>query len=293
MELRHLRYFVAVAEELNFTRAAERLMISQPPLSMQIRDLERELDTPLFVRTRRSVRLTAAGEELYRRASAILRQVEVACDKVARVGLGEEGDLRLGFLASSTGPLLSELVRRFSAAHPGVRLEVAELTPAELVEHLRLDRLDLVVTRPEPRLTEDDSLAWQLLFRDPLVLAVSDDYLPDRRGRVPLEDLQPARLVSLYDDMSGYFNGLVARAVTPTRLTFENRLQVRSIAAMLWSISLGLGVGFLTEQSRDLRWRGVRYLRLAGEVPAAETLLAWNPARATPAVKNFLTLVEG
>ena len=291
MELRHLRYFVAVAEELSFTRAAERLMMSQPPLSTQIKDLEEELGVELFSRTKRAVSLTPAGTELYARATQILNEVERASDRVRRTAQGMEGEIRLGFLTSTTGPILSAVMKEFRRNYPEVRIELWELTPAELVKELTADRLDLIVARPDPEL-DAAGMESRPFYQDPLVLTVQVDHPLSGRAPVELSELAGSRLVSLGDDRSGYFNSVLEEALRNHGHDFRDRLVVRSMTAMVWAISLGFGVGFLTEQTRDLSWKGVKYLSLADKSIEVETILAWNPATAPPTVANLLELAD-
>ena len=289
MELRHLRYFVAVAEELSFTRAAERLMMSQPPLSTQIKDLEEELGVELLARTKRSVALTPAGRELYRRASKILAEVERAGDRVQRTANGLRGEIRLGFLTSTTGPILSSVMKEYRRLYPEVRIELWEMTPTELVRELTADRLDLIVARPAPDLVAA-GMSTTVFYRDRLVLTVPNDHRLSGLPSVDFEDLRDCHLVALSDDRSGHFNFLLETALNAHGLNFRDRLNVRSITAMLWAISLGFGVGFLTEQTRDLTWEGVLYLPLSDKSLEVETILAWNPEVAPPTVSNFLEL---
>ena len=292
MNLRQLTYFVAVAEELSFTRAAERLMMSQPPLSIQIQELERELSVELLRRDKRSVKLTPAGNELYKRAIVILRDVERTADRVRRTAEGLQGELRLGFLTSTTGPVLSSVMRRFRELFPDVHIELWELSPSELVRQLTSGRLDLIVARPDPELNTA-GMATQHFYRDPLVLTVPEDHPAAELDSTDLSTLEIGCLISLGDDMSRHFNELVIKALSEAGLNAPGkRLEVRSMTAMLWAISLGFGAGFLTEQTRDLTWKGVRYVTLSNEGFEVETLLAWNPKSAPPTVENFLAIAE-
>src|SRR3954453_10103995 len=143
MELRHLRYFVAVAEELHFRRAAERLHVSQPPLSQQIRALERELGVTLFERNRRRVELTAAGSALLGEARGILAAVEHAVDLTQRVARGEAGALSVGFVGSAMYGALPDVVREFRASRPGVELRLRELPTGAALEALAAGGIDV------------------------------------------------------------------------------------------------------------------------------------------------------
>src|SRR5713101_4064123 len=148
MELRHLRYFVAVAEEGHVTRAAQRLGIQQPPLSQQIRALEAELQVQLFRRKPRGVELTQAGEALFAEAQAILRQVDHAVSAARRTARGEAGRIGLGFTSSASfHPFVPSVIRAFREAHPLVALSLEESGTAELVEGLHAERIDAAFVR--------------------------------------------------------------------------------------------------------------------------------------------------
>ena len=170
IELRHLRYFIAVAEELHFGRAALRLNISQPPLSQQIMQLETETGARLFNRTNRSVQLTAAGEQLLSDARAILLQVEQASDRAARLHRGEEGELRIGFTSSAPfTAVVSDALFRFRQRWPQVHIKMQEINTRQQLVPLHEGQLDLGVMRNTP-LPAD--LRHQLLLSEPLYAVV-------------------------------------------------------------------------------------------------------------------------
>ena len=169
MELRHLRYFAAVAEELHFGRAAARLHIAQPPLSQQIRQLETELGFPLFVRAHRQVRLTEAGHSFLAGARAVLQRAEQAAVEARRVARGETGSLAVGFVASATYGLVPSLFRLFRRRHPGVALSLAELSTEEQLGALRSGAIQLGLGRPP---ADDPALAAEPLLDEPLVAAL-------------------------------------------------------------------------------------------------------------------------
>src|SRR5271170_4764980 len=146
MELRHLRYFVAVAEEENVTRAAERLHVSQPPLSRQIRDLERELGVELFRRTAKSLALTEAGKIFLVEARAVLLRAEQAVLTVRTVAAGERGRLRIGYAPSLTVEILPAALREFESACPGVRVTLLDLSSEECVQRLTAGKIDVALT---------------------------------------------------------------------------------------------------------------------------------------------------
>jgi len=166
LELRHLRYFVAVAEELHFGRAAERLHLSQPPLSQQIRRLEEILGYPLFARTSRSVKLTSAGEILLERARRTLRNVQRDVSEIRSVGEGEVGSLNVGFVGSAMLTTLPEIFRKYREAYPRVHLRLYESFTSEVVKGLENGTLDAGILRDSDVL---DTLHVTPLFSEPYV----------------------------------------------------------------------------------------------------------------------------
>lgn len=166
LELRHLRYFVAVAEELHFARAAARLNLSQPPLSQQIRRLEEILGYPLFVRTSRSVRLTPAGETLLERARRTLHNVQRDVDEIRSIGSGEVGSLNVGFVGSAILTVLPEIFRRYREAFPRVQLRLYESFTSQVVKGLENGTLDAGVLRDSDTL---ETLEVTPLYNEPYV----------------------------------------------------------------------------------------------------------------------------
>ena len=167
MELRHLRYFVAVAEDLSFSRAAERLLVAQPALSTQIAQLEAELGVLLLDRNRRSVRLTLAGQAFLQDARGLLRAADEAGERVRRVSRGEEGQLTIAFFSAPTMIFLPEIVRHFRSLHPGVSLRLLELTPERQLPALVQGVADLGFTRSLP--PGYPQIVTQLLFEERLL----------------------------------------------------------------------------------------------------------------------------
>src|SRR3954451_19291624 len=148
MDLRHLRYFQAVAEELSYSRAAERLRIAQPALSRAVQDLESEFGAPLLDRNRRKVRLTPAGQVLLREASILFERWEEAIRRVRRTAAGEEGELRLGYIGPPTQPFLGRLLREYRQRYPRVSIHLEERTPERVWEMVAKGRLSAAITRP-------------------------------------------------------------------------------------------------------------------------------------------------
>ncbi len=189
MELRHLRYFVAVAEVENISRASLRLHIAQPALSRQIRDLEDELGFPLLLRSARSVQLTPAGRVFLDEARAVLLRADEAVAKSRAVALGTGGELRVGYAPSLAAGILSAAVASFTQIHPGIRVELFDLSTAEMLQGLADASLDVVVSVPQPpKSRASREIRWLPLVRAPWRLAVRRDHRLAGKVRVTPAD---------------------------------------------------------------------------------------------------------
>jgi len=264
MELRHLRYFVAVAEELHFTRAALRLNIAQPPLSQQIRALEQELGVELFVRTRRSVALTDAGHALLARARELLAATQALPQDLQRVARGEVGLLRIGF--SSTLPLtkvLRDVVAEHRRTHPDVALNLREMHSALQFDSLRRGELDVGLVRYNERAPEGVKLT--LLRRDPLRLVVPAAHRFAKRRSVSIADCRDEAFIGFPGDAGTGTGPLLKRLCAAEG--FEPRIaqEAREATTQIGLVAAGLGVAVLPAPLEAVRIEGVQYVPLAGE----------------------------
>jgi DNA-binding transcriptional LysR family regulator len=285
-ELRQLRYFVAVAEEGSLTRAARRLHIAQQSLSQQIRVLEGQLGATLFARSSRGVELTAMGELLLREARPVLAQAERAVDAVRRAARGEQGELRVGILASVANYVMPPLVRAFRQRHPDVTLHTQDVSIANLVAGLREGRLDAGLSRP-PLV---DDLASELVVSEPVAAVLPEDHPLAAREQLELADLagEPWVLTEReswppwhrkYDEeyaQAGYRPRVVQRG--------------SSVQNLLALVAAGVGVTRLAMSSRSLRDSGVSFVPLAGE--EALTVLVWRPDSPNPALPKLREVVR-
>ncbi len=290
MDPRKLRAFLAVAEELHFGRAARRLNISQPPLSLQVRALEEELGVPLFRRDRHSVALTEAGRVLVERARAILAQLDGARAAVQRAARGETGQISIGFITPVQYNVLPDLLREVRRRYPDVALTLREMmTDAQLAE-LTAGRLDVgLLTAP----VSAPGLAEHRIWREGLV-AVLPAAHPLARSRRPVE---PGRLAgepfilfpraiapALHDDILQ-----LCRSAGFTLAVAQEAVQSQTIVSL---VSAGLGVSILPESIRGLRRAGVAYRRLRAPGPVVDTVVAWRADRMSPVVENVLALAR-
>ena len=295
MELRHLRYFVAVAEEGHITRAAERLGIQQPPLSTQIRALERELQVQLLRRKPRGVELTQAGEALLQEARSILGLVERAAAAARRAGRGEAGHIGLGFTSSASfHPLVPQLIRRYREAQPLVALRLEESGTGELVDALLAERLDVAFVRSP--IGPVDGVAVHSVLEEAMVAA-----LPAGHKLAPrAADLPPLGLGELATESfilyrrplgPGLYDAIIAAC---QRAGFSPQIgqEAPRMLATLSLVAAGLGVTLVPQSMQRLRVHGVAYRRLdeaAGLV--APLNLAYRRGERAPAARRFIALV--
>jgi DNA-binding transcriptional LysR family regulator len=287
VELRHLRYFVAVAEELSFTRAAARLHIAQPPLSTQIRRLEEELGVALFDRSRRQIALTEAGELLLGEARRLLAQTELALAATRRAGTGESGRLTIGFVPSASTSSLPEHLRAFRVRHPGVELFLRELPPDELVAQLHAGALDVsFLYRPTP----DERLRFRVVAREPLVAALPAEHRL-AGGRAPLRMAQ-LRAEPFVLPARHHMPGLHARVLEACAAAgFEPDAVQKDVWLMqtiLGLVAAGLGVALVPASVRHLNRTGVAFRRLRDAGAPIELGALWRAEETSATVRNFL-----
>jgi DNA-binding transcriptional LysR family regulator len=256
MELRHCRYFVAVAEELHFGRAAKRLDMSQPPLSQQIRSLEQELGVELNRRTKRIVRLTPAGEVFLEAARKLLRGAEDSMDVTRRAARGEVGTLQIGYACGLEIDVLPRVLHRFSRKFPAVDVRILPLSSRDQVEALRQHRIDVgLLLLP----ASGEGLLVRPLKREALVLVVPALHLLARRRTVDLRDLEGVPYVHLARSYEPTYHdhilGLARHANVALRVVAESAHLYDNLSL----VAAGVGASLLPECVRRIRRAGVVY----------------------------------
>lgn len=293
MELRHLRYFVAVAEEAHITRAAERLGIQQPPLSQQIRALERELDVQLFRRKPRGVELTDAGQAFLERARAILDQVERAFATTRRTARGEQGRVVVGFTSSAPfHPFVPRVIRAFREISPLVSLVLEESGSSELVQGLHNEEIDAAFIRSP--LADVVGLVVRPLLEEEMVVALPAGHaLAKDSGALPLSALANETFI-LYKRPGG--PGLYDTIITACRgAGFSPRVgqEAPRIISTLNLVAAGLGVSIVPASLQRLQMDGVIYRPLSDSPGLkAPLILACRPGENSAAVQRFIDLVQ-
>ncbi|MFC8427138.1 LysR family transcriptional regulator [Streptomyces sp. NPDC057253] len=290
MDLRHLRYFVAVAEERHFGRAAERLHMAQPPLSQQIRQLETELGVQLLHRTTRRVDLTEAGRAYLDRARGILAEVDEAAHHARLVATGSVGHLAIGCVGSATYSLLPALSRRLTEELPGVDFSFrGEMLAPDQVEALRTGAIDVALLRPP---AADLSLTVHTLRRDRLVVAVPVDHALARRKRLRAADLADQDLIVHSADRRSVMYDVVLGLLRDAGVEPRIRHEVGETSTLVTLVAGGLGLAIVPEPVTALTLAGVAYLPLAGPDARVELAVAHRADRAEPHLARAVGIIR-
>jgi DNA-binding transcriptional LysR family regulator len=290
MELRQLRSFIAVAEELHFRRAADRLHLAQPSVSQQIRTLEAELGVALFDRNRRGATLTAAGEALLPEARDLLARADRAASKTRATGIGQRGRLRLSLTRSLTGGLAGAIVDEYRARYPEVEVELSVGNTMLHVEQLHGGDIDVGFVRPP---LEDPALEELSLGREPMVCVLPKGHSLTKRRMVRREDLRDEPLVWWPESHGPGAWREVRRDVygdppwTPIARTEPEEERI------VHAVAEGAGISFIMlERSRSLRIPGAVYRRFAPPEPSIGIAIAWRRGDTLPTLQRLLELAR-
>jgi len=290
MDLRQLRYFVTTAEEGHITRAAERLKMEQPPLSRQIKSLERELDVLLFRRKPRGVELTDAGRTLLESARDILGRVDRAIEVTQRTAQGQEGQVRLGAAPTAPfHPFVPRLIRSFREAFPGVILTLEESLSHDLFARLRNEQIDIAFYRSAP--SDVEGLSLSPLLYEPMVMAVpsGNPLAKGTRGGIPLTRFADETFI-VYGRRLG--PGLYDATIAACHAAgFSPRLgqEAPRIVSTLNLVAAGLGVAMVPASLQHMRMDGIQYRSLSGRIkPKAFLGVASRRGESSAAVRQFL-----
>ena len=290
MELRHLRYFIAVAEELHFTRAAQRLHLGQPPLSAQIQALEREVGAQLLERTKRSVRLTDAGKLFLEDARRILALSEQAGENARRADRGEIGQLRVGFTSSMPfSEILPRVVNLYRRRYPQVNLSLQEMATMRQIEAIANRVLDIGFIRT-PEFEVDAGVQLTTLRHDPLVLVLPTTHRLARRKTVAIADLKDEPFVIYSRDVG---TGLHTRLMNLCRSEgFELTIaqEAREASTIIGLVAAGCGISVLPESFQCIKMSGVGYRLITDEEATTALMLARRKGENSILVEQFLAL---
>ncbi|RXZ33234.1 LysR family transcriptional regulator [Oxalobacteraceae bacterium CAVE-383] len=307
LELRQLRYFIAVAEEKHFGRAALRLHMTQPPLSQAIQGLEQMLGTPLFARTKRSVALTPAGAALLPEAQRLLQQAAALPELAQRAAGGSAGMLSLSFISTADYSILPPLLLRFRERFPRVRIDLREATTDIQLEELMLDKIDaglLLPPLPDKIRTQLDYLP---LLSEPLLAAIPGGWRPDRQhdrpangkpakggaeDAVSLKALAELPLIIFPRRISPAFHDTIIACFRDAGVTPHIGQEAIQMQTIIGLVSAGMGMALVPQSVSNLKRPGVEYRPLRDAAPLIETGLAWRRDNASPVLAALLAMLR-
>jgi len=296
MELRHLRYFIAVAEEGHVTRAAERLGMQQPPLSQRIKAMERELDVQLFHRRARGVELTDAGRAFFNNARAVLAQLDHTFEATRRTARGEEGRISIGIVPTSPfHPFVPRVIRAFREAYPQVSLQLEERLGGELLELIGNEQIDVAFIRTPH--TNQEQFVINRLLEEPMLVALPAAHALARNGAgggsaLLLKHLARETFI-LYAPLGTGLREVTMAACRAAGFSPRVGQEAPRVTSTLSLVAVGLGISLVPASLSHLYVDGVLYRRLSGSIqPKAPLDLASRRGDSSVVVRHFLKLVR-
>lgn len=285
MELRQIKYFLAVADALHFHQAAEKLHLSQPSLSLQIHQLEEEIGVTLFERSKRRVSLTPAGMALMPRARQIMIDLAAAVREAQRAEQGLAGQLIIGFISSAMAGTLPQTLRTVQKNAPEVNIELMECSPEEQIQHLLHGTIDIGFVHAQQ--LNDDELSTLVVQRDALIMALPETLAPaepvvDLRDYAQYASIMPApfKSIGIFTHIQHAYN---TAGVLPAKIVYTNL-----IMGGINSVSSGIGIALVPSAFRSVLIPGVCYRDLAQELPPIELLAVWKSASSSKPLARFI-----
>ncbi|TFV94126.1 LysR family transcriptional regulator [Algoriphagus kandeliae] len=288
MELRHLHYFQAVAEELNYRKAAERLFISQPGLSRQIKQLEQELGVQLFERDKKHVACTAAGNYLKEEVAFVLNHLENVKHQLQEISQGKIGELRIGFLGSASNRVIPDILSRLNAEQSLISTSLEELSNQVQVEMIQKDKLDLGFVRLA---TVPQDLQMKAVFRDSFSLVVPSEHPihPDKFDS--LSQFAEESFILFSSDYSNHYYEQIMGIFREAG--FNPRVKHKSVHALtiFRLVENGLGVAIIPTSLKEGYNLNVRFMEIPGIPQFTELSVIWKPTNRNPALRKVLALI--
>ncbi|WP_075350920.1 LysR family transcriptional regulator [Algoriphagus marinus] len=288
MEIRHLTYFKAVAEELNFRRAADRLFISQPGLSRQIRQLEEELQVRLFDRDQKSVSLTKAGSYLKEEVDFVLNHLDTIKGQLSQIQAGKIGELRIGFLGSASNQLIPRLVSRLNTHQPLISVNLEELSNSIQVEMVQNDRLDLGFVRLA---SVPEGLEMRKVSRDSFSLVVPKNHPIQKSDFVSMDQFKDESFVLFSSDYSNYYYEQIIGICRDAG--FSPKIQHKSVHALtiFRLVENGLGVAIVPTSIQEGYETNVRFMEIPNISQFTELAIIWKTSNRNPVLGQVLELI--
>ncbi len=289
MELRHLRYFIALAEELHFGRAAARLHITQPPLSRQLKELEKELEVVLLARNNKVVKLTEPGRIFLEHARHLQEILDRAIKLTRKAHRGEFGRLAIGYLGGAAFHLLPNVLRHFRENHPDVELALHGMITSEQLEALLKGSIDVGIMRPTSSLHEYKS---ELILREPFVVALPIEHRLARRRDIHIRNLAQEKFVMLPATPSGGLYRKIMELCLQAKLEPKIVQVATEIRSVVGLVGAGIGISIVPSSVQRMNISNVVYRRLRGVRSYAEMVMVWREDGETPVVAQFLRTVR-
>ena len=293
IDLKQLKYFLAVAEEKSFSRAAERLHISQPPLSQQIMKLESELGVRLFTRTTRSFELTVAGKALMVEAAELLAKMRMTIDTIRQIDRGEVGRLRVGIVGSAMWGPIPSMLEQFQSQFPRVTWTIHELGPNDQWEALRNRQIDVGFWREpriEPEVLKQANLRQDLCFTENVCVAMNEKHPLASQDAIELIDIANEPMLTLHLTQSAEPRYLIQCCVNAgfEPMIFQEAAEPQTLLAM---VGAGLGVALLPQTTGRIGWPGVKFMPIRTNPPSANLYISYLAQDDAPVVRAFLKIL--
>lgn len=288
MELRHLNYFQAVADELNYRKAADRLFISQPGLSRQIKQLEEELGVQLFERDKKHVELTAAGRFLKGEVDFVLNHLETTKQQLLQIANGREGELRIGFLGSASNQVLPELLKKINQNFPKVTTSLEELSNQVQVEMIQKDKLDLGFVRLA---SVPEELEMKSVYRDTFSLVVPVNHPVTVKNFTSVGQFASESFILFSSDYSNFYYEQILGICRDSG--FSPRIKHKSVHALtiFRLVENGLGVAIVPTSLKEGYDLNVRFMEIPGTSRFTELSVIWKPDNRNPVLGKVLEIV--
>lgn len=289
MEMRQIRYFVAVAEEGNFSAASRRLFVSQPPITRQIQQLEAELGVDLFLRHRKGVTLTAAGEAFLEEARQILIRSRLAKERSQAAAQGEIGSLEVAYFGSAIYAVVPQLVRRFRAQNPGVSVSLQPLAKNALVEAVRNGRIHVGFGRYFPTV---DDIAQRVVAEERLILAIPEGHPLQTSEAVAPKALERETLILFPNAGRPSFADEVLRVLSQRSFEVQQALETADLSSAMALTAAGMGVCAVPDSVSELNWPNVQFRPLRGVTALAAVSCIHTSVNQSPILLRFLKTLD-
>lgn len=292
LELRHLRYFMAVAEEKNFSRAAKRLNMTQPPLSQQIQGLEAQLGAKLFDRTSRPLRLTVAGEAFLEEARTLIIQLEQTVHKIHSLSQGESGHLTVSFSSSTANSILPKIFKTFRQQYPEVQLILQEENTAFLLQRLQDQQTDIIFLYLYSQLPEANDLETMTLTYEPFVLVLPEFHPLTLQSIVPLSDLKNELFIMPLKHVMSGLSEQIYHLCSQAKFVPNVTQTAVFMVTILGLVAAEIGISILPSNVRNLHREGVVYRSILEETPTTHLTAVWKQSNTSPILRKFLRLLS-